>query len=462
MRRVLPALLLLAAALAVRAGEPAPAPVDSLIWISETAAADSLANYWRALEDGSWYDPLTPADLGLGLTPTQWDSLLHTGDAVLVAMLRGRPWRLGVRPLAGTTFNRAEGPVTGLGLTVDRPGPRQPRLDVDAAYGFARRKASYGARLHLPAATARPRDAEGHLQRAPWTSLSVELDAGRRVAHFGGEEGLPPPVVAVFGGEDPWHYLERTRLGAGLTARPRPWLTLGGGVAAVRDRPLGTATRWSLFGEESEVEPNLPAGDLDVTDLDLSLGLLRHDAALDATLTWSRVRGGGFPAGADPAWYRRLDVRGRFARHDPLRNQWILSAGWSSVDRPAPLQWTTWVGGWGTLRGYEPGELVGDRGGHAALDVRWNVDPLRLLRVPLLKDWGLQPITFFEAGWTDDEGVAPAFGARGRRADVGLGFSRVIGLGDDGPVRLTATFARPVGENPDGRGWRFAMGVDLR
>lgn len=446
--------LILLLALAATAAVAEPAPPDSLTWISGQAAEDSLAGYWRALEAADWYDPLTPADLGLGLTPAQWDSLLEVGDATLITMLRGRPWRVGVRPLAGTTYNRAEGPVTGLGVVVDRPGPRQPRLRAQVDYGFARKKATYGATAWIPLATARPRDAKDRLAASPWTSLALELDAGRRVDHYGGEEGLPPPVVAVFGGEDPWHYVERGRLGAGLDGRPRPWLDLRAGVARVRDRALATATRWTLFADESEVADNLPAADLDAWDLDLGVGLKRHATTLSADLTWSRVRGDG--------WYRRLQLHARTVRRDPLQNDWILHAGWHAVDRPAPIQWTAWIGGWGTLRGYEAGELVGDRAAHLILETRWNLDPLRWLRVPWLGRWGLQPLTFFEAGWADDHGRAPAFGARGRRADAGFGFTRVIGLGDDGPMRLTAVLAHPVGENPDGRGWRFAMGVDLR
>jgi len=448
--RLLPLLLLLAAA----APAAEPAPPDSLTWISSQAAEDSLAGYWRALEAADWYDPLTPADLGLGLTPAQWDSLLQVGDAALITMLRGRPWRVGMRPLAGTTYNRVEGAVTGLGVVVDRPGPRQPRLAAQADYGFARKKATYGATARIPLAPARPRDAEGRLAAPPWTSLALELDAGRRVDHFGGEEGLPPPVVAVFGGEDPWHYVERGRLGADLDGRPAPWLAVRVGAARVRDRALGTQTRWSLFGEPEDVVANLPAVDLDAWELSAGVGLKRHDASLTADVAWRRVRGDG--------WYRRLQLRARTVRRDPLQNDWILHAGWRAVDRSAPIQWTAWIGGWGTLRGFEAGELVGDRAGHLALETRWNLDPLRWLRVPWLGRWGLQPITFFEAGWADDHGRAPVFGARGRRADVGFGVTRVIGLGDDGPVRLSAVLARPVGENPNDRGWRFALGVDLR
>ncbi|HPF34942.1 MAG TPA: hypothetical protein P5571_15340 [Candidatus Krumholzibacteria bacterium] len=452
MTRLMIALLLLTAAFA-RAQEPAPA--DSLIWVSETAAADSLARYWAGLKTSDWYEPLTPADIGLGFTPAQWDSLLQVGDTRLWTMLQGRPWRVGLRPLAGTTFNRAEGPVTGLGLVLDRPGPRQPRVEAQATYGFARKKATYGVTAELPLATARPRDDQGRRTGAPWTSLALTLDAGRRVAHFGGEEGLPPPVVAVFGGEDPWHYLERGRLGAALTARPARWLALRGGAARVQDRALGTATRWTLFADEQDVAPNLPAADLDTWDWSLGLDLERRDAHLGAELIWSRLP-------ADASWQRRLQLHGRIARRDPLQNEWTLRGSWRSTSGAAPLQWTSWVGGWGTLRGYEAGELVGDRAAHLALEQRWNVDLLRALRVPLLKDWGLQPVTFVEAGWADDHGTAPVTGARGRRADAGFGLSRVIGLGDGGPVRLTAVMAHPVGENPNGRGWRFAMGVDLR
>ena len=65
---------------------------DSLIWVSEEAAIDSLNTYWRNLES-DWYEPLTLDDLGVGLTRARLDSLTIEGDLVIGRMFSGRPWR---------------------------------------------------------------------------------------------------------------------------------------------------------------------------------------------------------------------------------------------------------------------------------------------------------------------------------------------------------------------------------
>ena len=98
----------------------------------------------------------------------------------------------------------------------------------------------------------------------------------------------------------------------------------------------------------------------------------------------------------------------------------MLRGAHRSFDGTAPVQWKSWLGDHSTLRGYNAGELTGDVGAHASLDARLGFDVLRAVRVPLLKNWGLQPIGFVDWGKTWDAAggaVGPGEGARDWRMD---------------------------------------------
>ena len=152
-------------------------------------------------------------------------------------------------------------------------------------------------------------------------------------------------------------------------------------------------------------------------------------------------------------WYRQWSVQAGWQGLDRWGDTWSLRGAWSEVDRQAPPQWKTWLGDMGTLRGYEAAELVGDRGGWSALDVRWNVDPLGALHVPLLGRWGLQPVTFVEVGRTRNRpGRAAPLGDAGTRTDAGLG-SRSSWASVDRPPTCGST---PRGRS--GRGKRMRLG----
>jgi len=433
-----------------------PAAPDSLIWVSDQAAADSLASYWSHLSDGDWYDPLTPLDLGVGLTAARYDSLIAAGDIVLAGMLRGRPWRIDLSPVDEFRYNRTEGPTLGASVEVSRPGARQPSWTTRLAYAFARKKPTASTKLTVPVMVARPRDAQGLLSRTPWTRITLEADAGRTIIGFAGESVILPTLQSLLIGEDPTHYHERTWGRVGLRTRPTPWLSLWTGASRGRDHSLDVATRWSVFGDESDVSDNLQVREQSTTDLETGLSLRRHGLRFDTDLTVSRVEG---------RWARRFEARGRLVRHDFLRNEWAFRGFWSSVDRRAPLQWKTWLGGEGSLRGFEAAELVGDFGGLAVLQVNWNVDPLRTLRVPMLKDWALQPLTFVEYGRagnsTGDAELDTGFGDQGWRADAGFGVRRVMGFGEDGPAHLSLTASRPIGQNMSGSGWRMLVMMEV-
>lgn len=455
------ALAVLSAAAPAAAG---PADPDSLIWVSKEAAADSLARYWKSL-DRSWYEPLTPEDLDLGLSPAQYDSMVAVGDSLLAAMAAGRPWRISVGPALPLRFNRVEGLSPGVRAVIDRPGPRQPRFDLDAEYGFAWKRASYGGAASLPLATARRRDASGALLAEPWTRLGLEAAAGRRTEWFAGDMRPERNLAALLYGKDPNQYYLKRGWQAALRFRPRPaWtLLLGGGAGT--DEPLVRHTTWSLFGDRADVGDNLPVTPLHRRSLFAGMRWRRGGLRLEGRHVWHRVDDEHFMPnvpGPQIKWYRLWSARAEWQGLDRWGDTWTLRGAWHDADRQTPPQWKTYLGDLGTLRGYDAMTLTGDRGGWAALDVRWNVDPLGALHVPLIGRWGLQPVTFVEAGRAlNRTGPYAPLGETGTRYDAGLGLSKYLGLGGSATfVRLYA--ARPFGAGQKGAPWRWSLAFEVR
>jgi len=436
---------------------------DSLIWVSEEAAIDSLNTYWRNLES-DWYEPLTLDDLGVGLTRARLDSLTIEGDLVIGRMFSGRPWRFKVRPLRGSGFNRVQGFDVGGEVKVYRPGSRQPRLVSGVSYGFAWKKLSHRHRVKLPLATGRLFDADGYLKRSPWTWLTLEAEGGRDAEWFAGDSRIERAATAVFGGKDPNHYYEHEYWRAGLRITPRPPLTLRLGGGGGTHRPLGVATDWSLFG--GDVPDNLAAERLSHRDLYAVLSWRWRGLRLSGRHEWRRVSDApGLPdvvASANgQAWYRRFDLHAVWRGQDGWGDVWTLAGNWRTADRQLPMPGKTYLGDHGTLRGFESRELVGDGGAWVSLDVRWDIDIFESLRVPLLRKLGLQPITFADWGRVHrNQGALDNYpGGTGWRADAGVGLGKFLGLWNQlSNIRFYA--ARPVGEGMGERGWRFILALE--
>ncbi|MBU0741559.1 ShlB/FhaC/HecB family hemolysin secretion/activation protein, partial [bacterium] len=260
-----------------------------------------------------------------------------------------------------------------------------------------------------------------------------------------------------------YYELEHWRAGLRITPRPQLSLLLGGGGG--RHRPLGVATDWSLFGDRAAVDGNLAVEGLSRRTLYAGLQVSWRGLWLQGLQQWHRVSDSPLPDVASApdgtAWYRHLVLKAAWRQRDPWGDAWVLRGNWHSIDRQAPLEWKTYLGDHGTLRGYEALELVGDGGGWASLDVRWNLDPFGSLRVPLLKSLGLQPITFADWGrvFRRDGPLDDYPGGRGWRADVGVGLGKYLGLG--GKLRNVRLFAaKPVGEGARGWPWMYTLALE--
>ena len=240
-------------------------------------------------------------------------------------------------------------------------------------------------------------------------------------------------------------------------------LHAGGGYA--ENRAWQQQSEWNVFGRDLRPNGNLAADYLDDTFIRAGAAWEYGPLQLDGEVTWHDFK--DTPVLGGQATMREVNLGGQLDLLDGLGNQWLLRGSYAGFDGSAPVQMKTWLGDYGSLRGYGAGILTGDEGAHASLDTRFGFDLFKAAKIPLLKNWGLQPIAFMDWGktWDHEVGLAgppdPAEGACGWRMDVGFGFGKrfdVPGLGEFRNVRLYA--ARPVGEGSDGFGWRVLLAFE--
>jgi hypothetical protein len=445
------------------AAAAASAAADSLRRALDEAAIDSLNAWWRRLDD-AWYEPLTPDLLESGLDNATLDSLSSVGDRELTALLGGRRWKLTLRPLAGTGFNRCEGWRPASGAVLRRLGRQGAVVTLGAGYGIARRRVVWDAAVAWPLAAARPVERPDRSPRRPWTRWALTVAGGDGVVPFAGNGGLARTLDAILSGEDPCMYYARRRGEAAVAWRPARRLEARAGALRERHRPLAVTTTWNLSGEADRVPLNWAVDPLDSRALTAGLGWTGSRLEVDTRAEWHRATGAasGLPVGdvPDRRDFLRLAARARGSWLDRHGNEFAARVIWSGVDRAAPLQWKTFLGGSNSLRGYPARELAGDRGLLAAIDARAGCDPLHALRVPLLGRLRLQPILFADFGRADAAGlpVSPE-GADGWRADVGFGIGRLLGAGGRGNLRLY--FAKPVMNGQADRPWQVQFELEL-
>jgi len=440
-----------------------PAAADSLRRALDEAAIDSLNAWWRRLDD-AWYEPLTPDLLESGLDDATLDSLSSVGDRELTALLGGRRWKLALRPLAGTGFNRCEGWRPASGVVLRRLGRQGAVVTLGAGYGIARRRVVWNAAVAWPLAAARPVERPDQPPRRPWTRWALSVAGGDGVVSFAGTDGLVHTLNAIVSGEDPNMYHARRWGEAAVAWRPARRIEARVGALRERHGALAVATTWNLSGETSRVPLNWAAEPLDSRALTAGVAWNGSRLEADTRAEWHRATGvgSGLPTGDEPDRrnFLRLAARARGSWLDRHGNEFVARVAWTGVDRAAPLQWQTFLGGSNSLRGYPARELAGDRGLLAAIDARAGFDPLHALRVPLLGRLRLQPILFADFGRADAAGLpVPPEGATGWRADAGFGCGRLLGAGGQGHLRFY--FAKPVMNGQADRPWQVQLELEL-
>lgn len=437
--------------------------IASGFWLTEEASNDSLATYWNEMGD-QWEAELSPQTIPITLSFDRADSLSEVGTTRLQDLRDGNLWRVKPEYVKTPGYNRVQGVVASVGLTIEKQGPANPSLQLAAGYAFANKRPVFDGALNVPLLRSRwslnnaPTDGRAYLG-ATYEVLALHFAGRKGSGLFGGDSRRHTrSATAFFYGSDPNHYFEERGLNGHLTWRLSKDLVVYAGGGYVQHRPWSTESGWNLLGRSLRPQENMAALHLDDSYGEAGADWSWRALELAGRVTWHDL---GDAPNASPLEFNisgELDLLGLFG------NQWLLKASHRSFDNTAPLQWKSWMGDYGPLRGYNAGELTGDAGIHGSLDTRFGLDLFQMARVPLLKNWRLQPIGFVDWGKTWDTGsgpVDPAEGARGWRMDVGFGFGKrfdLPGLGEFKNIRLYA--AHPVGDGSDGHGWRFLLGFE--
>ena len=383
----------------------------------------------------------------------------------------GSLWRLKPDFMIAPGYNRTQGVVARVGLRLEKQGPNNPRLKLTAGYAFANQRPVFTGELGLPLVRSRwklkdaPFDGHEYLG-AQYQVLSLQL-AGRKDSGLFAGDGRrhTRSASSFFYGSDPNHYYEERVLAGALKWRLSRSLLLHAGGGYAEHRSWAQQTSWNLFGRSLRPDGNYTADYLNDGFILAGAAWNWGPLQLDGEVTWHDLR--DTPVVDGEATMREIKVAGQLDLLDGFGNQWLLRGSYGGFDGTAPLQWKSWLGDYGSLRGYNAGELTGDAGTHASLDTRFGFDLFQAARIPFLKNWGLQPIGFLDWGktWDAREGtfgpVAPEEGDRGWRMDVGFGFGKrfdIPGLGAFNNMRLY--FAHPVAEGSDGHGWRVLLGFE--
>ncbi len=437
-------------------------------WLSSEASSDSLAAYWAGVDE-MWDETVTPELAPVTLDVAKLDSLSVAGTAELVALQEGGRWQIG-NDLVAPQYNRAQGLALFVGLSARKTGPQPPRAALSAGYGFSNRRWLGSAEFDIPLIRSRWMLPDGKRKGRHYKLLTLNLQGVKRGELFAGDgRRFTRSASAFFYGSDPNHYFEN-RGGAGrLTLQPARKLEIYGGAGYYENRILEQRTSWNLLGRRLRPDGNYRASALDERRAFAGVGWGIGPVRLTGSMVWHNVRNsefvGGLAGAPSEADFRQFKVSGKFDWTDRSGNRWLLRAGVREFDRQVPLQWKTWMGDYGSLRGYRAGVLTGDGGSWASVDVRLGWDMWRALRVPLLKNLGLQPIGFADYGHTWNKPgqyvAGPEEGVQDWRADLGFGFGRrfdLPGLGADNNLRMYA--AAPVGNGREGHGWRFLVAFE--
>ncbi len=436
-------------------------------WLSEEASNDSLSIFWNQMSSG-WIAELSPETVPLTLNMAMIDSLTDVGTERLQDLRDGNLWKVKPKYLKTPGYNRAQGVVAKVGLSIEKLGPLNPRLDLTAGFAFANQRSVYAGELDLPLVRSRRKlkDApqDGRDYRGPlYEALSLQISGSKDSGLFAGDNRRHTrSFTSFFYGSDPNHYFEERGFQGLLKWRPARQLVLRAGGGKMEHRAWAQETSWNVLGRSLRPDGNLMAENLDDAYATAGASWTWGPLQLEGDYTWHEFQKA--PALGSDTSRQQFQVNGHVDWLDKWGNQWLLKGSHKRLDGTAPVQMKSWLGDYGSLRGYGAGELTGDADLHASLDTRFGFDLFRMAKVPILKHWQLQPIGFVDWGktWDVGEGIqGPHEGARGWRMDVGFGFGKrfdVPGLGEFNKIRIYA--AHPVAEGSDGHGWRVLLGFE--
>jgi hypothetical protein len=437
-------------------------------WLSQEASDDSLATYWGGINE-KWEETVTPELEPVTLDVAKLDSLSQVGDTELASLQDGGRWKIGPS-LTPPQYNRAQGFALFSGISARKTGPLPPRVNLVAGYGFANRRWLGTAEFDLPLVRSRWNLSGDRGKGSRYRLLTLNLSGVKMGAQFAGDgRRYTRSASAFFYGSDPNHYFENRGGGGRLTLRAARRLSFYAGAGYYEDRILEQRTSWNLLGRSLRPDGNYRASALDETRAGGGGSWGIGPLTLTGDVMWHQVKNSDFVRGLDgapdEADFREFNFSGELDLLDRSGNQWLLRGRHREFDRQVPLQWKTWLGDYSTLRGYKAGVLTGDAGSWASLDVRFGWDLWRALRVPVLKNLGLQPIGFADWGKTWSKPgpypEGPEEGARDWRADLGVGFGRrfdLPGFGEFNNFRMYAGY--PVGNGNEDHGWRFLMAFE--
>lgn len=396
-----------------RGTAPTPQGADTLdvhdILDRRSARLDSLLNSETAVYDTTGIDSLVSA--------------LDRGGAAVAEHVKPRsPVKLhtGVRPFAMTTYDRVNGLRLGSGV-----GARVGRLaavDADAAYAFARRRWSGAAAL---------------TSATPWKSLGVVAHWADRIAPFGPNQGTYlTSFGALTAGQDRQDYLHEQSWDAGVSLRPARRAVVGLRYAVRDESSAAAETDFHFAGNDTPIEESNPAVDTRVTRALIVDGAWSTRHALLRTTFEGGVAGGALGGEFTGAWQQ---AGLRYAPVVGKGDHLILSTQVRNVAGSAPVQAAAYLGGDGTLRGYERLEFSGRRALSVRAEYAIGRDLLAQSGIPLIRSLQLQFIPFADAGttWGTSRAIAGSRPLDGKwKSSLGLGIQRSLYYPGFGAMRL--------------------------
>ncbi|MFT7699153.1 MAG: hypothetical protein ACI8S7_000975 [Candidatus Krumholzibacteriia bacterium] len=449
-----------------------PEEEASGFWLSAVANQDTLESYWDNIGE-EWEEDITPEAAPISWAAVKADSLHFVGVDRLLELREGSLWRVNTDFSVLPRYNRTQGFVPRLGLTIEKMGYEEPKIDLTAGYAFSNERPVFGADIELPLLRSRwtvreATEGEPEILGSLYKKLSLDISGRKDAGMFAGDNRRDTrSVAAFFYGSDPNHYYEE-RSAAGdfkLRLARKFSVTAGGGYA--ENRAWSQRTSWNVLGRRLRPDGNASADFVNDTFARVGASWRWGVMWLGGDVTWHDYENGA----ASKTALREVHVAVEWDVLDKMGNQWVLRADHREFDNDeaVPVQWKSWQGDYGSLRGYRAGELVGTAGAQASLDLRFGFDLWKAVRFPGLKKLGLQPIGFVDwaktwgGGEVDlygpESGIGPA--VQDYRMDVGFGFGKrfdIPGMGEFKNVRLYG--AHPVGQGSEGHGWRVLLAFE--